>query len=326
VKFGTMGRALTSAAILAAVACTHATGEDPGSTSQAVAPANPYWNGWGSLGGGLTTDPAIVPYDLNHVGAFATNQNLWFNWFQVWGWQGWVDLGNNGNALTAPPVAVRAGNNIEVFVQDTVTGFLLHKEGTFNGGSAPTWSAWESIWLLENAPGNSVAPAGPLANLGHPPAVVVSAPNNQVNVIANFADGSTKVITVDHYRDFGLWTNLGGVSHYEPGAVSWGPNRLDVFVVGTDAAVYHMYSNDDSNTWYPAGNNWERVGGNAASAPSVVSWGPDRLDVFLATETPCSEGDYAECSYGEEADCSMPGGVMLECVSGYWMAGNPICP
>jgi hypothetical protein len=277
-----MGRALAGAVILAAVACTHATVEDRGSTSQAVAPANPTWGGWVSLSGGLATDPAAVAYDANHVGAFATNYDLYFDWFKIVSWGGWVDLGNNGNPLSAPPVAVVAGNHVEVFVEDTTAGRLLHKEGTFNGGNTPTWSGWESIWLLENAPGGSLAATGPLASLSRPPAVVVTQPGNQVNVIANFADGSTKVTSMVAFGNWRLWTNLGGVSHYEPGAVSWGPDRLDVFVVGTDAAVYHQYSNDNATTFYPAGGNWERVGGNAASAPSVVSWGPNRLDVFVS--------------------------------------------
>lgn len=284
----TIRRASAGAAILAAVACTHAPGDDstnnaaPAIVSQEIVSATPGWNGWSSLGGGLTTDPALVSYDVNHVAAFATNQDLWVNWFEALAWKGWVNLGNNGNALTAPPVAVVAGNHIEVFVQDTTSGFLLHKEGTFNGGSAPTWSGWENIWLLENAPGGSLANAGHLANLGRPPAVVVTQPNNQVNVFANFADGTTKAIKVYGFGNWSFWTNLGGVSHYEPGAASWGSNRLDVFVVGTDSQVYHQYSDDEGTTFYPSGNNWELVGGNAASSPSVVSWGANRLDVFVS--------------------------------------------
>jgi hypothetical protein len=260
--------------------CSQNSGDHAESSSQAIVPANPSWNGWGSLNGGLTTDPALVSFSKNYIGAFATNEDLWFNWFPLLSWQGWVSLGNNGNALTSPPVAVVVGNHIEVFVLDTVSGFLLHKEGTTNGVSAPTWSAWENIWLLENA-GSGVAATGPLANLSRPPAVVVTQPNNQVNIIANFADGSTKAIKGSGaLGDWSFWTNLGGASGYEPGAVSWGTDRIDVFVVGTNAQVYHQYSNDEGTTFNPPG--WELVGGNAASAPSVVSWGANRLDVFVS--------------------------------------------
>lgn len=36
-------------------------------------------------------------------------------------------------------------------------------------------------------------------------------------------------------------------------AVSWGTNRLDVFLRGTDANVYHKWTADDTN-WYPTGS------------------------------------------------------------------------
>jgi hypothetical protein len=191
-----------------------------------------------------------------------------------------------GNALTSPPVAVIAGNHIEVFVIDTTSGFLLHQEGTLSGTYVPpTWSGWENLWNLEVVNG-AATPTGKLASMGRAPAVVVTQPNNQVNVFATFADGSVKAVKVNGYRNFGFWTNLGGVSLYEPGAASWGSNRLDVFTVGTDAALYHQYSNDEGTTFYPGNGNWERVGGNAASGPSVVSWGPNRLDVFVSGRPP----------------------------------------
>src|SRR6185369_916445 len=130
------------------------------------------------------------------------------------------------------PAAVVVGNHIEVFVVDSTTGFLLHKEGTFQTGARPSFGDWEQVWLLQNASGNTqVSNAGPIADRsGRPPAVVVTQPNNQVNVIANFADGSTKSIKVFGMKNWSFWTNLGGWSGYQLGAVSWGPNRLDVFV------------------------------------------------------------------------------------------------
>jgi hypothetical protein len=32
---------------------------------------------------------------------------------------------------------------------------------------------------------------------------------------------------------------MGGVCVGQVEAVAWGPNRLDVFVIGTDSALYH---------------------------------------------------------------------------------------
>jgi Repeat of unknown function (DUF346) len=52
---------------------------------------------------------------------------------------------------------------------------------------------------------------------------------------------------------------------------AWGPDRLDVFGLGTDNAMYHK-------AWTAAGwqPDWEKLGGTFNSAPAVAAWGPDR--------------------------------------------------
>jgi hypothetical protein len=59
---------------------------------------------------------------------------------------------------------------------------------------------------------------------------------------------------------------------------SWGANRLDIFVVGTDNALYHKAWD---GSWYPSETTWENLGGQCASAPAVASWGANRLDIFV---------------------------------------------
>jgi hypothetical protein len=69
-----------------------------------------------------------------------------------------------------------------------------------------------------------------------------------------------------------------------PTAVSWGPNRLDVFAVGSDNALWHISFDGNASGWA----SWESLGGALSgrddfysnSAPSAVSWAPGRLDVF----------------------------------------------
>ena len=58
----------------------------------------------------------------------------------------------------------------------------------------------------------------------------------------------------------------------------WGSrdtNRIDVFALGTDSAMWHRSFNGVS--WGP----WESLGGGLKSGPGAVSWGPDRIDVFV---------------------------------------------
>jgi hypothetical protein len=46
---------------------------------------------------------------------------------------------------------------------------------------------------------------------------------------------------------------------YPPAAVSWGSNRLDIFGLGTDGAMYHKAW--DGSRWHPSTLDWERLGG-----------------------------------------------------------------
>ena len=59
---------------------------------------------------------------------------------------------------------------------------------------------------------------------------------------------------------------------------AWGNNRLDIFGIGTDGAMYHKAW--DGEAWRPSVLNWERLGGVFTSPPAVTAWGMNRLDVF----------------------------------------------
>jgi ABC-type taurine transport system substrate-binding protein len=61
--------------------------------------------------------------------------------------------------------------------------------------------------------------------------------------------------------------------------VSWGSDRLDAFVVGTDRAIYHKWW--DGASWGPSTTDYEYMGGVCMSPPEVASWGPNRLDAFV---------------------------------------------
>ncbi|HEX8845085.1 MAG TPA: peptidoglycan DD-metalloendopeptidase family protein [Pyrinomonadaceae bacterium] len=75
-------------------------------------------------------------------------------------------------------------------------------------------------------------------------------------------------------REWSEWKSLGGDLIFGPAVCSWGPNRLDVFTVGTDRALYHKWWN--GSVW----RDWESLGGELTAKPAAVSWGPNRIDVF----------------------------------------------
>jgi serine protease AprX len=70
------------------------------------------------------------------------------------------------------------------------------------------------------------------------------------------------------------WEDLSGVITAGVAAASWGANRLDCFVKGTDNGLWHKWW--DGVRW----NGWEGLGGILDDTPAAVSWGPNRIDCF----------------------------------------------
>ena len=59
---------------------------------------------------------------------------------------------------------------------------------------------------------------------------------------------------------------------------AWSQDRLDIFSIGTDGAMYHKWW--DGSAWRPSVLDWERLGGVFTSPPAVTAWGQNRLDIF----------------------------------------------
>ncbi len=76
-----------------------------------------------------------------------------------------------------------------------------------------------------------------------------------------------------------IGTEAGAPRQSSGPVVAWGANRLDVFVLGTNRALYHKWWN--GSAWGPSLTGYENMGGICTSAPQVVAWGPNRLDVFV---------------------------------------------
>ncbi len=73
------------------------------------------------------------------------------------------------------------------------------------------------------------------------------------------------------------WTSLGGQipAGTSPAACSWGAGRLDLFVQGTNGALYHKWYT--GSTW----SGWENLGGVLTSSPAATSPGNGVIDVFV---------------------------------------------
>lgn len=91
-----------------------------------------------------------------------------------------------------------------------------------------------------------------------------------------FASIGTYLLVGSHAQDAwtGTWENLGGQITAAPAAASWGPSNLQVFVRGTDQAVYEK-------AWNGSGwSGWTGLGGKTYFALSAVSLGPGNMNVF----------------------------------------------
>lgn len=76
------------------------------------------------------------------------------------------------------------------------------------------------------------------------------------------------------------WESMEGQAIGGPAVTSWDKGRLDLFVVGTNNALYHK--------WYArrqGWQGWENLGApqgiQLVGSPSAVSWEKDRVDVFV---------------------------------------------
>jgi hypothetical protein len=86
-------------------------------------------------------------------------------------------------------------------------------------------------------------------------------------LIANLvADLGTRI-------DLGNFDTQGGIVTASPAVSSWANNRMDLFVRGNDAQLYHKWF---TGAW----SGFEPLGGQLVGAPAAVSWGVGRIDVF----------------------------------------------
>jgi hypothetical protein len=86
-------------------------------------------------------------------------------------------------------------------------------------------------------------------------------------------DESSLQAAASSYRATGTSPGPGALAA-GPDVASWGVNRLDVVVVGSDQQAWHR--SWDGAAW----NAWDAQGGRLAADPGASTWGSGRLDIF----------------------------------------------
>jgi hypothetical protein len=193
-----------------------------------------------------------------------TTNTLWSNQWNGSQWAGWKQVAPG--LISSDPAAISlAANRMEVFsrgIDDRM--YWIRWDGS-------RWTGWTPL-------GNEMFTSGP---------AVASWGPNRLDV---FAFGANRA----------FWTNswTGGAAFLgwhgdlprpgpalqfgsDPTAVSWGPNRIDVFARMSDALLYQSWWD---NGWNPTGLPWPSrsgLGEGLTSGPAVVSPAPNRLDIFF---------------------------------------------
>jgi hypothetical protein len=186
------------------------------------------------------------------------------------GWFGWENLG--GYLTSSPTVSSWGPNRLDVFAKGG-DNKLWHKYWNGTG----QWGPWQRL----NAPA-----VGFYNNLSNQPAAVSWGPN-RIDCFYGGADSRVYHISWNGNAWSG-WANTGLATYTGLAVSSWGANRLDLFA--TEEAneftfnLLHAYSTDGQN-W----SNWEIAQANSRGpsdiAPSAVSWGPNRIDSFVTSDT-----------------------------------------
>jgi uncharacterized repeat protein (TIGR02543 family) len=239
------------------------------SVTALFAPLSP---GYESLGGYITSAPAVCSQTSGMLDVFARGSDGHLLHLSGNGttWSEWEDLGGDIKAGTDPAAVSWGLGRLDVFVHGSDDA-LWHI-----GWDGTTWSQWESLGGVVSA-----GPAAAYQNLGggHSLSVFVVDSDNQLRRKA--FDGTT----------WSSWlpTAQPGFSMpdpkvgFAPAAVTWGARRIDLFMYGTDGALWHNFLGQDG-TWY----QWEQtpgtVPGPLTAAPAASTWGSwaeDRMDVFV---------------------------------------------
>ena len=181
------------------------------------------WHGWEDLGGIILSSPSVASWGPNRLDCFARGMNghMWHKWWNGAAWSGWEDL---GGVIDERPTAVSWGSNrIDCFARG-MNNHMWHK--WWDGA----WSGWEDL-------GGTIT-AGPGAS---------SWAANRLDAFVKGGDNALWYKWIDasivhfHAGTWSGWHQLGGIFDDEPGAVSWGPRRIDVFVRGTNNHMFHKW-------------------------------------------------------------------------------------
>ncbi len=242
------------------------------------------WYPWASLGkpaGSFFSKVEAVSMQFNRLDVFGVSipdNTIWHIAYNGSSWGSWENIGGGGPQFYNSIQAVSWGpGRIDLFTNTNYsyqgTGTFQHKWWTSGAGWGPSQTGWESLDTSTTKFTVSVVSWG-VNRLD-----IIRANSSDYTTGHKYWDGTGWKPTI--WPGLPTWQNLNGLSETFPNVVSWGLNRLDTFVRGSDRGIWINSSSDGLN-W----NGWNSLGVGASgspgfwTAPTAVAWGPNRLDVF----------------------------------------------
>jgi hypothetical protein len=230
-----------------------------------------------SMGGRFSSGPSAVTDSegLIHIFARGVDRALWHT-MQIRADDGTVSFGewsSLGGTLTSSPQAVVDNEGLIHVFSRGMNRALIQKQSVVNETYHISWSPWMSL-------------GGNLAS--SPKAVALSDSVGFLEVFSRAADKGLwrkrQVLdpeNLDEPIKWATWEGLGGSIASGPASAVNSFGNLDLFVRGTDKAIWHkqqiVVSEDGQEDW----TAWESLAGIVSTSPSVAREEEGLVHVFV---------------------------------------------
>jgi hypothetical protein len=249
------------------------------------------WADWESLSGLVrpNTDPHVIRNSDGRLEVFivSTDNRVWHKWqltINTNSWSNWELLGASVRSGSDVAVAMNADGRLELFVIAD-DGALWHNWQT-TASSSSSWSGWQSLGGQLRSNSDPVV-AMNINDMGRLEVFVIAIDNALYHKWQNSPSSST---SWSSYASLGgsIRTNsdvaVARNSADDPfgGTSGVHGDRLNVFIIGADNAVYHKWQNTlgtITNDW----SEWHSLGGNIKpnTDPAVIPNSDARLELFV---------------------------------------------
>ncbi len=199
------------------------------------------------------------------------------------GWTDWEHIA--GGVQGRPAVTAKASGQLDLIARGSDSG-LSNK--VLNPGSPPVW--WPSQ-LGRASLGGATAQSPDLVRRGDYLSAFVVGTGGDVfhKVWDPNLDGWWPSQTG--------WDQLGGPVSAPPVSVARNADTLDVFAWAQSNKIVHQSWSTATSQWSPSQSGWNDLG-TMGAAPTVESWGPDRIDLVALDSNKQAHNKVYESSVG----------------------------